>query len=120
MRHTAQLGASAALYIHDGTHGSTCTTDAAEQTTDHVTDTLSYELLIAVVVCLGNIVGHYGSQQGIDASQTCQCETWYNRNFQHFYPVDPCKINTFFSKERHGESTGDGTDKEPVVHVAEE
>ena len=120
MDHTAYLGAAAALHVDNGTHRCTGTGDAAEQTADHIANTLSHKFFVAVMVGLGDIVGHNRGQQGVNRTQTCQCQTWYDAGFQNANPVDACQIHTLFGKERHRKSARDTANGQFLRHIHKE
>ncbi len=78
MDHAADLRAAAALHVHDCTHRGARAADSAEEAADHVANALPYQLAVAVMVSFGDIVGHHGGEQRVDAAQTRERKSWYH------------------------------------------
>ena len=70
MDHAANLGTSATLYIDHGAHGCTSAGQATEEAGYCIAYTLPYQLFVAVVLGLGNIVSHHRGKQGVDRAKT--------------------------------------------------
>ena len=56
--HTAELRAATRLHVDHRTHRSSCAGKTTEQTRHGIADTLAYQLLVGIVLGLGDIVGH--------------------------------------------------------------
>ena len=115
MNHTAQLGAAARANIHHRTHCGSCTCKTAEHTSHGVTYTLTYQLLIAVVLGLGDVVGYHRCQKGVDAAKASQSKTRDNSLLEHSHPVDASQFYARISEERHRKTGWDVTDNHLVA-----
>ncbi len=120
MNHAAELGAATALDVDDGTHGGTGTGKSAEETGNGIADALSDEFLVAVVLGLGDVVGHDGGEEGVDGSETGEGKAGNDGSFEDSEPVDGGHIKPRFGKEGHGEPRGNIADDVAGVEMAEE
>lgn len=115
MNHTAYLGSSARLDIHDSTHGGTCTCNATEESGASVADTLADKFAVAVMLRLGDVVCYNRGEQRVYRAKTGKGETWYDRGLYDFPPVKSGNVNAFLGEEWHREPGRDMSDSKFLV-----
>ena len=120
MDHAGELRAAAALDVDDGTHGGAGTRQTAEEAGNGVAYTLPYELTVAVMLGLGDIVGDDGGKQCVDGAEACKSEAGDDSSHEDSAPVDAGEGDALFGKERHGDARGNLADGGYAVHIDEE
>ena len=66
---------------------------------------------------LGDIVGHNRGEQGIDAAQSCQGETRYDRGFQYGAPIQSGEAHLAVGEEGKGKPGGNASDSGHTFHI---
>ena len=120
MDHAGELCTSAAFDVDDGTHCCACAWESAEESGDGVTDALSNQFAVAVVLGLGNVVGHYRGEQGVDGAETGECETGDESRGNDCTPVDVAERHGAVGEERHRQTRRYFTDDRYTAHIDEQ